>query len=257
MKTVLAMTDHSDDPANSVRLLRPWSDPLFPRSYRNTIGRPTETRNLDSFSSNTRVFHRQGRRIVAGTKSNRETATSNPLLRLQFKAFEPHCYHYHCSVRYTHGKDCTRGIARNSKKRRKNAKRIGSSCTGWRCSVTRWRAPRVYTLYVEYRKCTKMLTRHAGSRSASGVVASLRVFHVPAMKWPAVLCARHNYNVKPSVFSLPPSFLSFLLSILRSGRCTGSKLPWLLPRQSPAQLTSYTHRAFRFINYFYSNDRRV
>lgn len=102
-----------------------------------------------------------------------------------------------------------------------------------------------------------MLTRHAGSRSASGVVASLRVFHVPAMKWPAVLCARHNYNVKPSVFSLPPSFLSFLLSILRSGRCTGSKLPWLLPRQSPAQLPSYTHRAFRFINYFYSNDSIV
>lgn len=97
-----------------------------------------------------------------------------------------------------------------------------------------------------------MLTRHAGSRSASGVAASLRVFHVPAMKWPAVLCARHNYNVKPSVFSLPPSFLSFHLSILRSGRCTGSKLPSLLPRRSPAQLPSYTHRAFRFINYFYS-----
>lgn len=68
MKTVLAMTDHSNDPANFIRLLRPWSDPLFARSYRNTIGRPTETRNLDSFSSNTRVFHRQGRRIVAETK---------------------------------------------------------------------------------------------------------------------------------------------------------------------------------------------
>lgn len=76
MKTVLAMTDHSNDPANSIRLLRPWFDPLFAQSYRNTIGRPTETRNLDSFSSNTSVFHRQGR-IVAGTKSNRETPTSN------------------------------------------------------------------------------------------------------------------------------------------------------------------------------------
>lgn len=130
MKTVLAITDRSDDPANFIRSLRPWSDPLFARSYRNTIGRPTETRNLDSFSSNTRVFHRRGWRIVAETKSDRETATSNRLLRLQSKAFKPHCYHYHCSVRYTHGKDCTRGIARNSKKRRKNAKRIGSSCTG-------------------------------------------------------------------------------------------------------------------------------
>lgn len=79
MKTVLAMTDHLDDPANSIRLLRPWSNPLFAQSYPNTIGCPTETRNLDSFSSNTRIFHRQGR-IVAETKSNRETQTSNRLL---------------------------------------------------------------------------------------------------------------------------------------------------------------------------------
>lgn len=64
------------------------------------------------------------------------------------------------------------------------------------------KAPRVYTSNTESVlkcwRCTPVQDRW------------LRVFHVPAKKWPTVLCARDNYNVKPTVsaslFSFFPSF---------------------------------------------------
>lgn len=64
------------------------------------------------------------------------------------------------------------------------------------------KAPRVYTSNTESVlkcwRCTPVQDRW------------LRVFHVPAKKWPTVLRARDNYNVKPTVsaslFSFFPSF---------------------------------------------------
>lgn len=85
----------------------------------------------------------------------------------------------------------------------------------------------------EYRKWTK--TQDEARRR------SLRVFHVPAKKWPAVLRTRDNYNIKPTRAVFSASLFSFCFTFRRTGAlvlsCVVALLPLPpLPSQSPLQL---------------------